>query len=33
MEECIEFVDGLPLKKEEKEKIYSLNAKRFGLEA
>ncbi|PKN63776.1 MAG: 5-carboxyvanillate decarboxylase [Deltaproteobacteria bacterium HGW-Deltaproteobacteria-15] len=33
MEECIEFVDGLPLKKEEKDKIYSLNARRLGLEA
>ncbi|RJR43845.1 MAG: amidohydrolase [Desulfobacteraceae bacterium] len=32
MSECIEFVDGLPLKKEEKEMIYSLNAKRLGFE-
>ena len=32
MEECIEFVEGLPLKKKEKEMIYSGNAKRLGFE-
>ena len=32
MEECIEFVDGLPLKKKEKEMIYWGNAKPLGFE-
>lgn len=33
MEECIEFVDGLPLSKEDKERIYATNAKVLGFTA
>jgi len=32
-EECIEFIEGLPLSPEEKEKIYSANAAQLGLTA
>ena len=30
-EECIDFIEGLPLSPEEKEKIYSVNGVRLGL--
>ena len=30
-EECIEFIEGLPLSAQEKEKIYSVNASQIGV--
>jgi uncharacterized protein len=30
-DECIRFVEGLPITQAEKEKIYSVNAKQFGI--
>lgn len=32
MDECIEFLDGLPISGEEKEKIYFKNAKQLGIQ-
>jgi predicted TIM-barrel fold metal-dependent hydrolase len=31
MEECLQFVEGLPISREEKEKIYGLNAEKMGI--
>jgi len=30
--ECMEFLEGLPISQEDKDKMYSLNAKQFGIE-
>jgi predicted TIM-barrel fold metal-dependent hydrolase len=31
LDECIQFIEGLPITQGEREKIYSLNAQRIGI--